>query len=282
MKSVLLPTDFSENSWNAIEYALEFLKREPCVFYLLHVNTMSNAILNDPTYISTEDVIEEVYVKPAKTKLHRLLKKISKISNRSNHRFYSVVDYGFFIDAIRRQVEEKNIDLIIMGTKGATGLKRIVIGSNAGDVVVKVKCTTLVVPENAIYDGLGEIAFPTDFSTYNNFNTLKPLVELIEERDSKLSVLHVNKMGTELSEEQENGKDFLQNLFSEYNHKFFFLSNNKLEDAVQCFTESREVDMIAMVAKNLNYFQQILFHTRVENITYHTNIPFLVLHENNN
>ncbi|WP_411895738.1 universal stress protein [Winogradskyella sp. A2] len=282
MKSVLLPTDFSENSWNAIEYALEFFKREPCVFYLLHVNTMSNAILNDPTYISTEDVIEEVYVKPAKVKLRTLLKRISKISDKDYHKFYSVVDYGFFIDSIRRQIEEKNIDLIIMGTKGASGLKKIVIGSNAGDVVVKVKCTTLVVPENAVYEGVEEIAFPTDFSSYNNFNTLKPLLELIELRDSKLSVLHVNKANTELNDEQESGKELLEDLFAEYNHKFFFLSNSKLEDAVQCFTESREVDMIAMVAKNLNYFQQILFHSRVENITYHTNIPFLVLHETNN
>ena len=282
MKSVLLPTDFSENSWNAIEYALEFLKKEPCVFYLLHVNTMSTAILNDPTYISTQDVIEEVYVKPAKVKLHKLLKKISKISNKDHHRFYSVVDYGFFIDSIRRQIEEKNIDLIVMGTKGASGLKRIVIGSNAGDVVVKVKCTTLVVPENAAYDGINEITFPTDFSTHNNFNTLKPLVELIEDRDSKLCILHVNKSELELTEEQLNGKQFLKDLFADYEHKFFFLSNNKLEDAVQCFTESREVDMIAMVAKNLNYFQQILFHSKVENITYHTNIPFLVLHETSN
>ncbi|MCA0154117.1 universal stress protein [Winogradskyella vincentii] len=282
MKSVLLPTDFSENSWNAIEYALEFLKREPCVFYLLHVNTMSNAILNDPTYISTEDVIEEVYVKPSKVKLHKLLKRISKISDKDYHRFYSIVDYGFFIDSIRRQIEEKNIDLIVMGTKGASGLKKIVIGSNAGDVVVKVKCTTLVVPENAVYDGISEVAFPTDFSSHNNFETLKPLVDLVEERDSKLSVLHVNGSNQSLNEEQENGKEFIKDLFGEYEHKFFFLSNKKLEDAVQCFTESREVDMIAMVAKNLNYFQQILFHSRVENITYHTNIPFLVLHETTN
>ena len=48
---------------------------------------------------------------------------------------------------------------------------------------------------------------------------------------------------------------------------------------MQCFVESRNVDVIAMVAKNLNYFQQILFHTKVEEISYHTDIPFLVLHE---
>lgn len=279
MKSVLLPTDFSQNSWNAIEYALEFLKDEPCVFYLLHVNTLSHSILNDPTYRDSSNVIEEVYTKPSKVQLLKLMKRISKVSNNKAHRFYSIVDNGFFIDVIRSQIIDKQIDLIIMGTKGASGLKKIIIGSNAGDVIVKVKCTTLIVPENAKYQAIEEIAFPTDFSSFNNFKTLHPLMTIIEKFAAKLSFLHVNKKKTELNVEQHRNKELLEDFFNGLDYDFYFLTNKRLEDAVQCFTESRAVDMIVMVAKNLNYFQQILFNTRVENISYHTDIPFLVLHE---
>ncbi|MBO3115965.1 universal stress protein [Winogradskyella sp. DF17] len=279
MKSVLLPTDFSENSWNAIEYALEYLKDKPCVFYLLHVNTLSHSILNDPTYRDSTNVIEEVYTKPSKVQLLKLMKRISKVSNNKAHRFYSIVDNGFFIDVIRNQIIDKQIDLIVMGTKGASGLKKIIIGSNAGDVIVKVKCTTLIVPENAKYQTIEEIAFPTDFSSFNNFKTLNPLMDVIEEYGAKLSFLHVNKKNTELNIEQHRNKELLEDFFNGFDYDFYFLSNKRLEDAVQCFTESRAVDMIAMVAKNLNYFQQLLFNTRVENISYHTEIPFLVLHE---
>ncbi|WP_370391684.1 universal stress protein [uncultured Winogradskyella sp.] len=281
MKSVLLPTDFSENSWNAIVYALEFLKDEPCVFYLLHVNTLNYGVLNNPDYRDSDNVIEEVYTKPSKTKLLHLLKRISKISNNKAHRFYSLVDYGLFIDSIRNQIVDKQIDLIVMGTKGASGLKKIIIGSNAGDVVVKVKCTTLIVPENTKYERIQEIAFPTDFSSFNNFKTLQPLLELIEDHRAKLSFLYVNSKKKELNVEQQKNKDLLKDFFSGLPYDFFFLTNRRLEDAVQCFTQSRAVSMIAMVAKNLNYFQQILFHTKVEHITYHTDIPFLVLHETN-
>ncbi|OZV69709.1 universal stress protein [Winogradskyella aurantia] len=279
MKSVLLPTDFSENSWNAIIYALQFLKDTPAVFYLLHVNTVNHTILSDPAYVGADSVIEEVYIKPAKTKLLKLLKRISKVSHNVNHRFYTIVDYGFFIDSIRSQVLDKNIDLIIMGTKGASGLKQIIIGSNAGDVVVKVKCTTLVVPENAKFQIIDELAFPTDFSSFNNFSMLKPVLEVMENNNSKLSFLHVQSKNESLSLEQKKNKELLEDFFSGYDYDFYFLSNKRLEDAVQCFTESRGVGMIAMVAKNLNYFQQIVFNSRVENITYHTDIPFLVLHE---
>ncbi|WP_245726521.1 hypothetical protein [Pricia antarctica] len=62
-------------------------------------------------------------------------------------------------------------------------------------------------------------------------------------------------------------------------HGFHSLTGTKLETAVQAFTESRDIDMIAMVAKNLNFFQRILFRPEVEKISYHTKVPFLVLHE---
>ena len=71
----------------------------------------------------------------------------------------------------------------------------------------------------------------------------------------------------------------LEDFFIHHKYSFHFLTNKRVEDAVQCFVESMGVNMIVMVAKNLNYFQQILFHDKIEEISYHTDVPFLVLHE---
>ncbi|MEH6769109.1 universal stress protein [Maribacter arcticus] len=57
--------------------------------------------------------------------------------------------YGFFTDYIKQEVIDKNIDLIIMGTKGASGIKAVSLGSNTGNVITKVPCAVLAVPENA-------------------------------------------------------------------------------------------------------------------------------------
>src|SRR5690606_14045158 len=152
MKTILLPTDFSKNSWNAIKYALKFYEKSTCTFYLLHVNTLSYAMTKDTLYVDTEDFIENTYTKPSKQQLRKLLKRISKeIPDNKNHHFFTLTDYNFFIDSIRKYVDEKKIDMIIMGTKGATGLKKLIIGSNAADVIKKVKCTILIVPENATF-----------------------------------------------------------------------------------------------------------------------------------
>jgi len=278
--NILLPTDFSENARNAISYAIDFFKSSECNFYLLHVNRIEAIVAGEDSYMPTAEVIEEIYTKPSRDKLRQLLKEISENHDENpNHRFYTLIDNYFFLESIRKHVEEKKIDMIVMGTKGASGLKEYIIGSNTGDVITKVKCTTLVVPEYAKYKALKEIAFPSDFNLSYDINILQPLTDILKNLKSNLRVIHIQGKAASLNPEQLNNKELLNDYFEEFNPSFHFLTNKKVEDAIQCFVESRAVDMIVMVAKNLNYFQNILFHTRVEKITYHTDIPFLVLHE---
>ncbi|KAA5826242.1 universal stress protein [Algibacter amylolyticus] len=278
--NVLLPTDFSENSWNAISYAIAFFENTECNFYLLHVNRIEGMVASAENYITTEDVIEEIYTKPSRTKLRQQLKQVRENHKVSkNHRFYTLTENYFFLEAIRKHVEEKKIDMIVMGTKGASGLSKFIVGSNTGDVITKVKCTTLVVPECAKYNKLQEVAFTSDFNLTYDLNILQPLTNVLKDTKGNLRVIHIQNKDTTLNPEQLNNKELLNDYFEEFNPSFHFLTNKNVEDAIECFVESRSVDMIAMVAKNLNYFQNILFHSKVEKITYHTDIPFLVLHE---
>ncbi|HLV14269.1 MAG TPA: universal stress protein [Xanthomarina sp.] len=279
MKNVLLPTDFSENSWNAIKYAIDFHEETTCNFFLLHVNRLSHLLLNEVPYLPTQDVVENVYTKSAKTQLHQFKERIFKeIPSSLKHQFFTIADQNFLVQSIRDQVKNKNIELIVLGTKGASGLKTTIIGSNTGDIITKVACTTLIVPENARYKKIKELAFPTDFAMEYNLNTLDYILQILQKNSATLSVVHISRKTAELNSDQIKNKEFLKNYFQEQPHSFQFLINKDVEAAVQGFVESRDVDMITMVAKNLNYFQQILFHSKVEEISYHINIPFLVLH----
>ena len=279
MKNVLLPTDFSENSMNAIKYAMDLFEKSACNFYLLHVIKLGNIAINSSPYSITSENIEELYTKPAKERLRETLKHIStNFTTNDKHKFYVLTDYNFLIESIRKHVSEKKIDIIVMGTKGSSGIKKIMVGSNTGDVITKVHCTTLVVPENARFKKIKEVAFPTDYSLLYDINILLPVVDIIENTDAALRVLHINKKNPALNSDQEKNKELLEDYFSDHEHSFHLLTNKRVEDAVQCFVESRNIDLITMVAKNLNYFQQILFHSKIENISYHTDVPFLVLH----
>jgi hypothetical protein len=146
-------------------------------------------------------------------------------------------------------------------------------------VITKVKCPLLAVPENSLYKRPKEIAFPTDFHIAYDIKVLDTLIEMATMNNSVLRVVHISKKGEMLSEEQLRNKDFLHDYLRGIDHSFHSLTGSKLETSVQCFVESRDIDLVAMVAKNLNFFQRILFRPAVEEISYHTDIPFLVLHE---
>ncbi len=279
MKNILIPTDFSENSWNAITYALQFFKKITCSFHLLHVSTYDEVLRSDLFYNSKDTLVNKIE-HTEKEQLQVLLKRIEKLPLNTKHRFYTLTEQVFLVDAIRKQVEEKEIDFIVMGTKGASGLKERTIGSNTGDVITKVKCPVLVIPEKAKYRRPKEIAFPTDYNIYYRSKVLSTLSDIIAINDARFRVVHVAKKEQKLTHLQKKNKEFLNDyLGDETEHSFHSLSNPNIEEAIQCFVESRDIDMIAMVAKNLNFFQRILFHPTIEKISYHTDIPFLVLHE---
>lgn len=280
MKHILVPTDFSDNAWNAIKYGIKLYQKTRCTFYLVHVNpipTYSGAGTSVRT--ASEDFRQNI-LKESKLELQNLIGRIEKeFPDKTKHTFVPIALYDYLVDAVKREAGNKNIDLIIMGTKGATGLKKATIGSNTGDVITKVKYPLLAIPEDAEYIDVREIAFTTDYQISFDIKVLDTLIEMATMNKAELRILHISKKGEKLSEEQQNNKNFLDDYLVDVDHSFHSLTGTSLETAVQCFTESRDIDMIAMVAKNLNFFQRILFRPAVEEISYHTKVPFLVLHE---
>jgi nucleotide-binding universal stress UspA family protein len=278
MKNILIPTDFSENSWNAIEYALRFFSKSSCNIYLLHVTTVNDCARLEITQNSSKDIPTEILIKPSKKLLQETLMRIKKLTISGNHKFFTLIDNTYLINSIRKHVIEKRIDLIVMGTKGASRIEKLAIGNNTGDVITKVKCTTLIVPENAKYEKIKEIVFPTDFSIFYQPETLQPIIDIIQENKGTINVLYVNKQIVKLNEDQQKNKEYLDDYFTNYKHSFHLLTNKNIENAVQQFVDDRGINLVTMLAKNLNYFQRILFHPVVNGISYYKNVPFLVLH----
>lgn len=281
MKNILIPTDFSENSWNAIEYGLSYFKNTTCTFYLLHVTLHNYLIQGEVPLMSIPSTIgmEETLLQKGKTELKTLLKKIKKTYKNEKHHFNMLSSYNFFVEAIKSHIQEKNIDLVIMGTKGASGLKSVILGSNTGDLITQVKCPVLVVPENALFKIPSEIAFPTDYNIYYQPGILISILDLAKRYNSTIRIVHVAHRGEELTKFQQENKELLQTFFSDEKHSFHTITNKNTEQGIECFVQSRNIDMIAMVAKNINLFQRILFKPTIEDISYHTEVPFLVLHE---
>ena len=280
MKNILIPTDFSENSKNALKYAQLLFDAYACNFYILHVDTVLNAQGESIPHLRKHRPV--ITDKSPKELLEDLLHATIGENTNPQHSFYALYEYGFFIDRVKAQLSERKIDLIVMGTKGVSGLREKVVGSSAGDVITKVQYNTIVVPESVRFERPEEITFPTDFNIFYSHSILSSISEMLELNAATLRILNVMKNGTQLNAEQEKNKtyllDFMEETFPE-SHSFHTVSNKNVKSAIQLFVESRDIDMIIMVAKNLNFIQQMLFDSIVEKISFHTKIPFYVIHD---
>jgi len=279
MKNILVPTDFSENSLNALKYAISFFENLSINFHLLHVSTR----VDSPEKSNFQELLvsnlnENSHFDPIE-KLKAEVHKIKKLSTNINHNFYFHHEYNQFVDSVRKLVNDQSIDYIVLGTKGGSKISKEVLGSHTADVITRVKCTALVIPENARYTKPHNIVFPTDFNIYYKSKLLQTLSEFLKVKDTTLNVLFVSKIAKELSFLQKKNRGYLQDYLQEKPHSFYFIINENIDNAIETFVSTNRVDIIAMVAKNLNFFQRILFQPPAEKISYHTRVPFLVLHE---
>ena len=224
MKNILLPTDFSENSINAIEYASQLFKDIPCKFYLLNVFKipyLANEELMDQNVAQLAAFEEEMH-DTSKQEMQKLLEWIPK---NKKHEFNTISDYNLFNLAVHQVVDEKNIELIIMGTKGATGAKEIFMGSNTGDVIIRSSCNVIAVPENQTYKPPKEIVFPTDFQIDYDFEDLAPLISLAEMNNTMIRIVHFSEKA-DLDETQEQNKRKLSSFLVNIKHKYYTLSSS--------------------------------------------------------
>ncbi|HET7361625.1 MAG TPA: universal stress protein, partial [Salinimicrobium sp.] len=239
MMNILLPTDFSGNSRNAAAYALQFFKDVPCTFYLLHVIPISTEKIGT-AYVQTSSGIQENF--------NQLLDWMNSIKVNPQHNFNIIFKANYLIEAVREQVQEKNIDLILMGTKGVTNKKATVIGKNTSDVMMKVKCPVLAISENAVFQEHKEILFPTDYKISYSGKMLGILINLVSLSKSSLRILEIFNSEKEPSEEQKENRTFLQHSFFPQEPIFHSYYSSGNTSASKIFMANNNIDMIALAA----------------------------------
>ena len=267
--NILLPTDFSENSRNAAAYAMHFFQDVPCTFHLLHVISIPSEKFGR-SYMTLPGDIQK--------KFDRLLDELNATKVNPQHHFSITFKANYLIEAVRQQVVDKNIDLILMGTKGSTNKSGAVIGKNTSDVMMKVKCPVLAISENAVYRDHKEILFPTDYKVQYNNNMLKTLLNLSALSKASVRILELFNSDQEPSEEQIANRNFLQNSFSPRTTALQTYYSSKVPHTARLFVANKNVDMIVMVAKNLNICQKLLKSHQNNQIPFINRLPLLVLH----
>lgn len=276
MKKILLPTDFSENAYNAISYAVKAFKDEECTFYLLNTYT---PVLYDAEYVlynSTQPNLADAYKKNSNTGLRKVERKINRDFKNPKHKFEKISAFNLLIDEMKEQLKSKEIDLVVMGTQGATGAEEILIGTNTVHAINKLKAPLLTIPSEYEYHPPVNILFPTDFEVHFSAAQLEPILNLAINHNSKINMLHVF-IGKDLNEKQEENKKNLSKILKDISHQFYTVEDKSVTKSIKKFQEQNTVDLVFMVNNKRSFFENLLFRPVVNKIGFHIKVPFMVI-----
>ncbi len=282
MKKILLPTDFSDNSWNAIDYATELFKDEACTFYLLNVYSK---IIYESVHLSdipSERSVENTVKANAVTNLEHLKKTIIHTNPNQKHTFKIIAALGSITEATEDVVKSKKVDLLVMGTKGATGTKEVFMGSNTVRIINTIKkCPVLAIPDGFTFTSKpSEITFATDFTHFYSKEELRPLLDLAKSFNAAIRIVYVQQEEGSLTEEQKFNLGMLQKYFKDIKYYQHTLTkSDSVSKSLKVFTEELDIYLLAMLNYSHSFVDKLTREPVIKTVAFHTQIPLLVIPE---
>ncbi len=281
MKNILLPTDFSDNAWNATKYAIELFEDEKCVFHLLNTYTPAIASSRFMATSLSGSQLEDSARSNSENGLKNVLRKIKGIFNNQLHSFKTICSFSLLADEIKEVVESQVIDLIVTGTKGASGLEEVFMGSNTVRIIKSVKnCPVLAIPQRFNYHRPTEIAFATDFNRFYTQSELQPIIDLADSFRATIRIVHVQYEIKALTEIQQFNLNMLRKYLNGVEHYLHTVSElNSVSKTLEVFAKELDIHLLAMLNYQHSYMEKMTREPVVKRLAFHTQIPLLVIPE---
>lgn len=273
MKTILIPTDFSANANNALEYAAEISHHAGASLRLLHVYTPIVSRSNIISALITDEVEDAKKEALDKLQVFRstLESEYPGISCKTS------VSVGEAVEEILTASQSINADLIIMGTLGASNLTRTLFGSNTASVVEKSACPVLCVPAGSTFKVPKRILFATNFS-FDDIQGVIKLVSIARPFKSEIMVGHVDT-STEEDEEDASMQKFVKEVELATNYPKFtqkIVSDHNVSMGLDLIIQESEVDLVALSTHKRNFFEKFYNPSLTKKISLYSNIPILV------
>ena len=276
MKKIILPTDFSENAYNAIKFAVQLFKNVETTFYLLHTYTPSviqvEYLLQSPNQVSLGDS----YKLKAMEQLEALKKRLQEEFNNAKHSFVTWANFNTLADDIRIITKNEKADLVIMGTQGATNTMEILFGTNTTQVISKTICPIIAVPSKFDYEAPKAILFPTDYEIDYKEEQLQQLLDISKNHGSNINVVHITT-GYDLSDDQIRNKQKLNSIFAQTDHIFHDLPDQGVIEGINQFQAEKEMNLLVMVRNKHTFFERLFVEPIIKKIGFNVDIPFMVI-----
>lgn len=241
MKKILVPTDFSSQAENALRVAVQLAKKFNSEIHLLHVLELP---LHKVDALSSYNNLPEAlyFMKLAQKQFKELAEKdfLKDLILHEHVEFHEIFKGVFHV------CKKESIDLVIMGSNGATGFKEMLIGSNTEKVVRTSETPVLVIKNEHSKFKVKDFVFASDFKDESK-EPYKKAIKFAEVLGAKIHLLMVNTPTKFITSNKANTR--MEKFVNDFNFNKFSLNiynDNSIEEGVMNFSQSIDADLIGM------------------------------------
>ena len=282
MKKILFPTDFSDTANNAFLYTLHLAKLYNAEVFVTHIydkKVISTLYGGQPELVATIYVDVELdefeYFKEESKKL----RMIAEENNLSDVKLNFIFKSGNLVSTLGEIIEKEKINLVVMGTSGATNFEKKLWGSNTMNALRSLDIPILSIPKKAIFKGVKNIGFASALKDSDK-PILANLLNFYDDNNLIIKVLYIikNDKNTEVEERLIDKK--IASWESEFrNEKLIFIK--KISDSVTkgiyqlIFDEN--IDIVVIAKRDLSFIDSLFTHSLSEDLAKKMDFPLLVV-----
>lgn len=280
MKNILVPTDFSDNALKAALYAAEIAKKNGATIFFLHSAPLGGEELDEP--LPLHDKYKKLVLEEIQGEMEKFSKSVTAVYP-SIKTSTTIID-GAVVNSIIEFTQVNKIELIVMGTKGASGIKEVLVGTVATDTISRAQVPVLVVPGDYEIEEPDGILFATHHFEKNK-KLLSVIIELARMFSAMVHVVVFIDLGSaysgELTEDNKRLTEYLDFLAKNYPDIKFrgeVIDGKDFENAIELYHLQHKTDMAAMIMYPKGFWEKVFHKSVTRRMAFHSTIPVLAIH----
>jgi nucleotide-binding universal stress UspA family protein len=261
MHRVIIPVDFSETSLNAARYTAKMLADKEDTLAILYHN-----------YETADDY--DICINYQESLKKEFLRSGVKNVEHENEMG------GDLIENISRLAHTTRATLVVMGITGKSAVRQVMFGSNTLRLVDKNLYPVMIIPPDASYTGIRNVAFASDMKNVEASTPSVLISSVLEMFDPMLHIVNVSRDHyVAITDEVQKEKEKLEKMFEHYKKEFYFISMNDFYEALDNFVKDFKIDVLITVPKHVSNSTSLFKSSHTKRLAYHSHIPILAAHE---
>lgn len=269
---LLVPTDFSKPSRVAAQYAAKLARKLDAKLVLLHIIDVPGSQRSLLKWQKLQTAMVEIAEEDGKN----LVAALRKMTRGAIYISFEIV-FGYPVaEVVSRAMKKYDADIVVMGTQGASGLKKVLMGSNAAGVIDSCKKPVIVVPEDTVYKDVKRIVHSTDM--LHAHREVKELVAFAQLFDASIEVMHVKNPDGKPVDPVKVQAD-LRKRAGYPKIKFSLAKPGPIAKSIDEFVVSKKGDLLSMFTHQLSIREKLFDKSITRQMAFHLSVPLLALHK---